>query len=95
MLVASKGLIVETLSVSLGLPTMLKSYGQTGIIEFDEIFNKYWILLFPFSSKASWTAEIGKSMEIVNIFCPILISGLLIILKVIVSTFNTPGINFE
>ena len=95
MLVASKGLIVETLSVSLWLPTMLKSYGQTGIIEFEEIFNKCWILLFPFSSKASWIVEIGKSIEIVKIFCPILISGLLVTLKVTVSTFNIPGINFE
>ena len=32
----SNGLIVETLSVSVGFPTMLKSYGQTGTIEFEE-----------------------------------------------------------
>ena len=38
--------------------------------------------------------EIGKSIEIVKMFCPILVSGLLITLKVIVSSFNIPGINF-
>jgi len=39
--------------------------------------------------------EMGKSIEIVKIFCPILLSGWLITLKVTVSSFNIPEMNFE
>ena len=95
MLIDSKGLIVDTLSVSYWLPIILKLYGHIGIIEFDEIFKIYSTLLFPVSSSASWMFDIGKSMEMSKIFWPILFSGLLIILKVTVSVFKIPGINLE